>query len=409
MKFFYYLFVFLFLLVDIVVLQPVKVIASLIIRCLWWPSFKVTNTYDKNTEYNEIKSIKYANFIKKVKNYDHSALLEDGDGFKFLSYLYTVEKYAGYNNNKLNDDLKSYMDEHGVIGRHPVGNEKRKTAKCFSGDMLSGLLYYMSYDLMINNSKDDIDKRIFNIDINILKTFFFNTIFGMKDWKGRFKMPFRFETPNEEEESDDRGSIYPIYTMAPNMVRLLAFVKCAYLYTKEKKYNFLYWILRIFYFPMLLVNPGDYAIFMGRVSAIMWFTSHSYMLHHTSLYLLTKCTPAKRGAKRIKKMYKNNFHIQTLWNKHFDTDENLNRFIALKITDYANKGSMEYDENNNIKYFSLRSFKFNLWSPEWLNPVYLGHKYMCENNYLKAQTCNDSRRKEFKVDELTVEGLLFNK
>lgn len=409
-----------FILFDALILQWLKIIVSLAMRCMWFPSYKekdiehvdsIGNVLElKNllSEEDTFKQLK-TNYQNELNNYDYTKLTDDGDGFKFLCLLGAATERAHCKCKDLKQVILSYIDESGVIGRHPVGHEERNKAVNFSGDMLAGFMYYLATMIELHDDPQFSLGFTFNKK-DALQKLFETTTFSSKDHKGRKKRLLSFACPNEELENNDRGAIYRWYGLGPDVVRLLAWFYLGYKFTGKMKYKVYYHLVRILNVFTLLTNPGDYAIFMGRVCAIMWFTSHSNMCHHAALYMLTESTSAKIGANRIVKMFPSNADIVTRHKLHFKKSITFEFALAINQVCYnvARRGSEAYTKALK-KYFTLRSFKTKEMSDEWLDPKYLGHKYLFENNPLTATLASDERRTHFRVTDLCVNGLVVNK
>jgi len=409
-----------FILFDALILQWLKVLVSIVMRFLWFPSYKekdiehvdsINNVLEMKSLLSEDDTFKQfkTEYQKDLDDYDYTKLTDDGDGFKFLCLLQAAVEQSHCKCKDLKQVILSYIDENGVIGRHPVGHAEREKAVNFSGDMLAGFMYYLATMVKLHDDPQFSLGFTFNKK-DALQTLFEMTTFSDKDHKGRKKGLLTFASPSEELEDNDRGSIYRWYGLGPDVVRLLAWFYLGYKFTGKTKYKVYYYLIRILNVFTLLTNPGDYAIFMGRVCAIMWFTGHSNMCHHAALYMLTKNSAAKMGANRIVKMFPSNADIVTRHKFHFKNAITFEFALAINQVCYnvARRGTDEYTKALK-KYFTLRSFETKEMSDEWLDPKYLGHKYLFENNPLTPTTASDERRATFRVTDLCVKGLVVNK
>ena len=84
-----------FILFDALILQWLKVLVSIVMRFLWFPSYKekdiehvdsINNVLEMKSLLSEDDTFKQfkTEYQKDLDDYDYTKLTDDGDGFKFL-------------------------------------------------------------------------------------------------------------------------------------------------------------------------------------------------------------------------------------------------------------------------------------------------------------------------------------
>lgn len=402
------IYLFFFFLFDIIFLQPLKIVIAIVYRFLWNPSVdgkyisSVMSLPDVNIDKNEIH--------REVTEFDTTPLQDDGDGFKWITILLgQLKGKLGYlqKYNELLDVVNKYLWNNGTIGRYPVGHAKRYETSNFSGDMLSGLMFWLSRE-----SQSEIPFGTVPNDImECLKKVFEVVTFSRESGHGNKKRLLCFSNAREEVTDydslkEDRGYIYRFWGLSPDLVRLLVWLKLGYLITGQKRFLFFYRMIRIGFAPLFCVSRGDYGIFVGKLMAVAWFTSHSNMYHLTSLYLLTKETRWKKIAKGLRKDFWWNPDISGAYFTYFlegtaDSDiGDFSRYYHLVERALRKGSSAPPLEDSHTDYFDLRKFTKVQLSPYWLLPQFIGHRYMWENNPIKYCKCDEERRRVWIVDRL---------
>lgn len=414
----------LFFLFDIIFLQWIKVIISIIIKVLYNPNISMTD-YDVYAEEQFHSNGDKINLHhlqpEHLENMNLDAVVADEDGFKQLTILagalVQTDNYNLHATNQTNRNiygklvllLFSYWDKYGIIGRLPVDNKERYNNVNFSGDMLSGFLYWVAAELTSDKLKSAFICMPLEIKEKLIK-WFNNTTFESKDPFGNSKRLLTFVNANKspenpfviEPQTDDRGYIFRIYGLGPDLIRLLTWLYIGYQITEEKRYLILYKFLKIGYFPLYLANSVDYGIFFKRYMCISWYTIHSNFYAHMAHLLLTNSTTIKDKLQEIVNRHPSNVCINIAWYKYLSR----NCIPAAKklVIYYSYFLSLMLDKGRDAAtvvlstYVDLKKRRTVEMSSRYLLPTSLGNKYMWENNPLKVNLCDDQRRQKFKVD-----------
>lgn len=396
-----YVLFFLCFLYDVIILQPIKILVSLLISFLWNPDVDETTikTYRLRGQFSCVYD-KW-NLYKNVTEFKTDRLARDGDGFKWLCVLLggsaSIATLSSWRSAIL-DLVESYITDQGIIGRFPLDNkEERVNASNFSGDMLSGMLFWLAREFQSNSALlgDRLTLKRKLIDL------FENTTFSFKSPNGYKKHPLCFvhaKAGYEEYDStsEDRGFIYRLYGLGPDVIRLLAWLAAGYTLTGKKKYYVMYLLCKIGYYPLLMTSCGDYGIFYKRTMLLSWYTCNSNMYCLASLRLFDpKFGLITTIARRLKNRMKWNGELSAIWygyfayNGDYVSPSTMPEFFPL-LWGTKYKGTMFYTGDFK-SYFNVKGFKRVNLAPEWLPPEYLGHEYVWENNLIKPQTCNEER------------------
>jgi len=410
-----YVYLFLFFLLDAILLQPLKICISLVIKYLWNPS---VDSYMVRSElYSPPLPLVDEDLLKEeIKKYDTTPLMYDGDGFKWITiFLGSIIGLHGFDTKRkeLLSIVCSYFMKHGTVGRYPVDcPHKRYHSSNFSGDMASGLLYWLAKELKFRANQFDGNIYLKETLIKFFNNTTFDTISPNKNKKNLLCfVNAQDEIAKYDSTTEDRGFIYRIYGLGPDVVRLLSWFRVGYELTGERRYWVFYKLIRIMYAPLLLVNTGDYGFFFKKIHAIAWYTCNSNMYCHTALYILENDKTIGSGASHLKKRHIFNADIQSLWDSYFDTVPNTNQpypYYFPLIVDAAKKGTRPYDGPTQ-KYFDIRKFKRIERASLWCLPSQLGHKYLWENNPIAPTICTDARRQQFPIDRFVATLHMFQK
>lgn len=405
-----YVWLVLFFILDAILLQPLKIIISMILMYMWNPAVSSRHIKDELLNRPEELEFDRGKLIQEINDYDVTPLMYDGDGFKWLTIM--LGGMIGVNGflkkrKELMTIVESYFSRLGTVGRYPFDcPQKRYYSSNFSGDMASGLLYWLAKEF---RSGEDIFVENSSFKETLIK-FFNNTTFDTKSPHNNKKNLLCFVNAQDEISSynsttEDRGFIYRFYGLGPDVVRLLAWFRVGYELTQEKRYLFFYRLIKFLYTPLLVANSGDYGFFFKNWQAIAWYTCNSNMYCHTALYLLDKDNLIGSAATMIRDKHPYNADILGVWFSYYTTDGSVGSntrpypYYYPLIADARNKGTKKY-EGPTKKYFDIRKFTMVERPTEWCLPSELGHKYLWENNPLSPVVCGDERRKHFPVDRL---------
>lgn len=414
-----YVLLILFFMIDIILLQPVKIVISIVSRCLWFPS--ITYSLMRSAKTYGFKLQKNSEFNHRIYNYDFLKLTADGDSFKWLG-LYASSLIRYFSNQKkmgelgtskivppdienyiyrLHRLLLSYVGNDGYIGRYPNNHPDRYTTVNFSGDMVVGLMAWLTEVIRNDHPSVELTKS----DLAKLVNLFEQTTFRRTDRHGNKGHLLHFGNAACElgrvKADDDRGYLYRWFGLGPDVIRLLTWFRLGYEITWEKKYLWFYRVLLVCYFPLLITSPGDLSIFLGRVYLVSWFTAHSNFFNAATLYRLTGSGIAEDACKDIAQKYPMNMAFASGWSAIMGPGHLNNRyFVETLISMSYDKGRTIYPEDLKKSYFSLRSFVFKQFASDVPTPDMLGHKYYTENNYLDPSVCDQTRRDIYCIDSL---------
>jgi len=405
-----------FFLMDIILLQPLKCIVTLFIRFAWCPSVSY-QCIDKMIYKDVLDSVDAATghgllpnsekIIKEVNDFKLNAVTEDGDGFKWIAILlasiYDIPELEK-KKQELLDIVGNYITVKGTIGRHPLDNEERYDTHNFSGDMTSGLLYWLvveSKKFFPNlNKRPDIKEKLIKL--------WYSTTFKEVDPYGKDKHLLSFSHAKSEVGDDveiDRGYLYRWFGLGPDVTRLLTWLLVGYRLTDDPIFYRMFYILRICYFPLLLLDRGDYGIFVKKWFMVSWYTVHSNVYTHTAYYLLTDSKLAEYKVRKLIEGRYWNMSMCALWNHIFiHTTTNQYKIPGISTIIYVleramAKGTLAYTGKTQ-RYLDIKNREYKELPDSWCIPEQLGHKYLYENNPMKPILCDDKRRKTQWIDVL---------
>lgn len=391
-----------FFIMDIFLLQPLKCIVTLFIRFAWYP--KVSYQYINQMLCNDQK-LDRQKIIKEANEFNLQAVTGDGDGFKwitiFLASIYDIPELEK-KKQELLELIGNYISLKGTIGRHPLDDGERYEAHNFSGDMTSGLLYWLAveskrYNLHLNK-RPDIKEKLIKL--------WYSTTFDEIDPYGKKKHLLAFAHAKSEvyeEVEIDRGYLYRWFGLGPDVTRLLTWLLIGYRLTDDPIFYRMFYILRICYFPLLLLDRGDYGIFIRKWFMVSWFTVHSNVYTHTAYHLLTGSKLAEYKVKKLIEGRYWNMSLCALWNHLYSYSVDKQDVIPGVFSIYyalekaMHKGTLPYTGSTQ-RYLDLKNREYRVLPDSWCLPEHLGHKYLYENNPMKPAICDDKRRKNQWVD-----------
>jgi len=309
---------FLFQLIGIMILSPIRWSINLIVRQLWEPfEFNHKVFKEEPKEYLE----PYANRLKEKLIGNIDKITKAGDSAKFVSMLLVAT-----NDEKVKKAFKSYVKD-GKFYRK-VG---QITKKAFSGDMFAGYSYALLH--LFYGREFEKDKNFRN---EIIKTF----------ENSLFRKPYL--QLKSHSETSDRGYLLRWFFMnAGHFLAILVLLQLLYRLTKKRKYQVYYYLI----FPIaaidILINP-TFAIRYKNYRYMQWYYVHSNFLYYYTLYKLTH-NPIYMYA--MKFIY-NRFYFNPEFAALLEADV---KIPFLYMTDYTHQSKEENQKAEKI--FAKRTVK----------------------------------------------------
>lgn len=370
------------ILLDAIVLQPIRCIVGFINRFLWYP-----------VKYNTDRIIYPDYDLEKIKNdslesYNWDSLLHSNDCCKFIGLFLS---------NKKSDDLLNYVRNLLDIDKMTIRRQiyDYDLTVDFSTDMMPGLMLILMHypDLWTNKDTKEILQKITFDKI----PFDFPDGYGNKTLKrGWFFNPF-------------------VIWASHNILTVLAWLSlCKYL-TKDYRYTVLYYLLLICELPSILMACpiGNILLSKFKITGVAWHQIHSKMIVYCVGYYLTHNIIFKLAAKKIYKLHREfNPEIVGLYYKYI-----LQSKIDKSSEDWYNsihavlacneKGSLDSSKMNTVEYFDIRKFEKTNLLEEMHSCLYRNEEYQWERNPQKKQTMLSSKyRKEHRLDVFNALSLL---
>lgn len=282
---------------------------------------------------------------ENIKNLDLNQYLNTGDGPKFIGLLSASDP----SNNEYWDILKLYWREKYFVRYTTDELVKQFIEYNFSGDQISGMLE------AIWNRYSSVG--LTQEEINMLISIWDNTLFSEPYYQ--FKHPY---TTNV-----DRGWLLSKWGLGNEVLALLSFcaVGAKILKVSDNRYQTLFDEI-VKEYGYLLECP-DIAIWLGRIYGVAWYDEHSQMSLACTGYAASNNELFKKAGIFLANRYKHQPEIQAYSYKYFSTP--LAPFIVdfLHLYNFYDK-QIELTDNEQIKYFSLRSFNFQKMSKYILDP-----------------------------------------
>jgi len=387
-------------LLDALILQPFKVVFLALIKLCWKPAVKYS------------KVVNVTNLAAPAKDYEQyyessvNSALEDADGFKFLAILAgTCDDYDTPDGRgpQLTKKLLDYISSNGIIGRYIVGHYDRYTAPTFSGDMLSGLLYWLS-ELVYR------PECPFNYtQLRKLQKLFEHNTFLMHDGGTSWKLPLVFWKAKVETERtpffDDRGKIYSLLGLGSQMFRTILWLELAYSITDKFRYKFFAILLKILFFPMLILDNGDPSFFIRTNYYISWYTTHSSAYVQTAYLVWLKNNPGisfyrwrlRSNLDLLQRRYPNNVNYKLL---HEMYGRGKTGYTPIYLPPKGTHSNV-YTE----PYRNVLTGKRKWLTTTWLGLEFFGHPFVWENNLLSPLQCDTRRRTTQCLDYILISFL----
>lgn len=364
---------FLFLLADFLILQPIRCIVGFVARFLWHP---VEYVKDKEYETADLVQIKY----DAIKNYAWNELLRSNDCGKFLG-LYLANTV---DDSKL-DYFRRLLDkENKTFKRQNYEYDKEVD---FSTDMLPGLMLVLLHYPSLWG-KEELKPILDHITFNKIP-FCFPNGYGEK----RFKRGWFFNP----------GIVWASH----NILTVLSWLALCNSVFPDWRYKALYYLIMLLEFPsIILACPvGNIQLPKFGIIGTAWHQIHSKMIVYCVGYELTKNWIFKQAASKIYRYHRVfNPEIVGLFYKYIlqhPIDENsedyknaLNAILACN-----EKGSMDSSSFETKIYYDIRSLKEYKLLTLMHSCVYRNEEYQWERNPQKQQTMlADYYRKTHRLD-----------
>ena len=281
--------------------------------------------------------------IENIKILDINQYLNTGDGPKFIGLLSASDP----SNNEYWDILKLYWKEKYFVRYTTDELVKQFIEYNFSGDQISGMLE------AIWNRYNSVG--LTQEEINMLISIWDNTLFSEPYYQ--FKHPY---TTNV-----DRGWLLSKWGMGNEVLALLSFCAVGAKCLKCSRYVDLF--NDILKEHGYLLECPDIAIWLGKVYGVAWYDEHSQMSLACSGYAASNNELFKKAGMFLSNRYKYQPEIQAYSYKYFSTP--LAPFVIdfLYLYNLYDK-PLELTDEEQTKYFSLRSFNFQKMSKYILDP-----------------------------------------
>ena len=305
---------FLFYLLGIILLSPVRWTINLIARHLFTPFRYKTEIFD-----NTLKDLGAAAFkIHEKLKENIEKIKQRGDSAKFVGLWYVATR-----DKEVLELLKEYV-KGGVFHRKPG----QKTKKNFSGDMFAGF----SYAVMHAYFSRDIDEEFKKDLLKALKS-------------SIFEKPYLTLKSNSEKQ--DRGYLLrPFFMNAGHFLPLLTALQLLIKLDDSKKnrivYRLLYGLVLLVAAPDMIINP-TFFIREGKLRYAQWYYVHSCFLYYRVLYTLTGNPIYRRAFRFIYKRFPFNPDFAglegdkeavKLWLNDYLSSDKSNPYAQMKQTVY---------------------------------------------------------------------------
>lgn len=335
-----------------VVLLPIKIFISLIVRFCWYPSYVVDfSKFDKVASYG-------------VSDPDINKWLYDGDGLKFIG-MYC---YATGNNW---EEVLSFIDNDGNLYRTPK-HEEMINFPVVSGDMLVGLLLACVRRL---EDKKDIPEKVHRVFYKILE----------EGW------PLKIKHPCKKDFS--RGFIFtpwePVYGAS---LSTSAFCDVAYAVTGDTKFKNVERVVRFINYPISF--NSDYSFWVGRFKFKTWYIEHSKALLALAGWSVCEKDCEKYRyetfVKRLAERYYFNVDVVGVYAVVSSLEKN-EPFVNDAFTIYGNLlHTVDCTSIPKIKNYTLRNFKTAV-DYKYIIPPYCrkGQKHIWESTPLACCDNNE--------------------
>ena len=367
------------LLLDSVLLQPLRCMLGFVLRFCWHPPRRVypANGGDTPRLFSSVAEL--------YERLDRNVYGRGGDTAKFLGMLY----YAGGKDEDWSR-IRELILPDGALKRSL--REPTADAPVFSGDMLSGFLLAVYRRLPL---LDDGDRALLG------------AVWDRATWRG---WPLLFPHPVTGKRLGDRGHIWrPWWIMgSEDILTAMAWLYLGYQVTGRKRYLAAYHAFRLLQAPSLILACADAQLWIGGVYAIAPHNTHSKVLGWYVGYRLTGSVFFRRAlAQAYKRHGDYNADICLLAGSVINAPWHLLHGTAL-ATDALSKG--RYPCPQDRRYLSV------IWPPEMVTrsakielPSSRGGDYVWERNPVKGVELSDEKRQSLGLDVIFPAMLLLDK
>lgn len=354
------------LILDAILLQPVRLVLGFIMRFLWHPPKQAERSIP-TMSLDEINAIAESRAGALGDKY-----YIGGDAAKFLGMMYHIHYITA-------DMFLRLFDEDGSVRRN-LKDPYTAEEETFSTDMAAGLM------LGIRSLKLKYDSV--------------SNMFERTTFKG---FPMLFASSQRGKELFGRGHIYRPWWIhgSEDVLTGLAWLRLAYEHTRERRYNIASWVWFILHLPTILLACPDAQIWLGRVYGASWHNTHSKALVFFTGAALggwfrwVFCRALNYVAARHAE-----YNLDIMLMSGVFSDDHYSDSEALDmLSDVANKGVE--DCPNSTKYLSL------FWPPEFVTNsrefqrvTHRGNDYVWERSPVKGWKYDEDGRREHCLDLL---------
>lgn len=343
---------------DALLLQPFRVVLGFVMRFLWHPP--KTDIYTGI----DIKTIEELKVIAETRRPKLSGeYYSGGDAAKFLGMMYHI--------GILQESvfLKLFTEDGQV--RRNLKTPYTEDEETFSTDMAAGLM------LGITGLPRGYEQVC--------------SMFERTTFKG---CPMLFSSYLRGKELFGRGHIYRPWWIhgSEDVLTGLAWLRLAYYYTEERRYNVASWFWFILHLPTILLACPDAQIWVGRVYGTSWHNTHSKAM----VFFVGALTGGwmswvfRRALRYVCERYEES-NVDILIMRYIVSGGNYNSLILRLLTNVVDKGY--FPCNKNTKYLSL------FWPPSFVvnagtiqDVTCRGNDYVWERSPIKGNECSEQYR-----------------
>ena len=356
---------------DSFVLQPLRCLFGAVLRCCWWPPKVFTVPPARYTQ-DELINIAYT----RIASLDRNVYGQGGDSAKFLGML-----AAATDGERDWQNVMRLVKSDGTIKRN-LQEQYPDDSVPFSGDMLAGFLSAVVMHL----------PRLTHEERALL-----GKLWQRTTWEG---FPLLFANATTGKKSIfGRGHVWRPWWLlgSEEVLTTLAWLYCGWQITGESRYKTAYYAFLILQFPGLLFGCPDGQLWISRVYAIATYNTHSKALVFYAGWLLTGGYVFKAAlTKNYNRHAAYNADIAVLAGSAIDAP-GWQKIAHNLISGAVAKG--RYQCPQDTKYLSI------IWPPEMvmragtiLPPEYRGGDYVWERNPIKGSLLDDNDRARKGLD-----------
>lgn len=358
---------YLFLLLDSIFLQPVRIFLGFLLRFAWqppamaYPSGSTLSLADLKDRAAEL-----------CASLDRNKYGQDADSAKFLGMLYCATgKEADWQN------VMALVTDDGRLKRC-LKDPYPEDARPFSTDMASGfiLAVFKRLPLLTQDERDKLAK-----------------LWERVIWQG---FPFLITSANEGKgKLFERGHIWrPWWVLgSEEALSALVWLRLGYELTGRLKYKIAYRAFFLLQYPALALASADSQVWLGPVVAISAHNTHSRMLNFYVGWQLTGSHVFKWAIKEAAKRH-----------GHYCADIALlagewgDRTCAYNLVcDALRKGAEPCPQDKT--YYNLLSWPMReTRSGKLMPPSQRGNDYVWERSPIKGEVCDQAYRERRGLD-----------